>query len=60
MFEWWWILLVFGMNLGIVGFLMNEWCDSFKGFGWFDECIDGVKLFNVMFLKMEVIMIDGE
>jgi len=54
------ILPVFGMNLGTVGFLMNEWRDSPKGYGRLDERIDGAKLFNVTPLKMEATTIDGE
>jgi NAD+ kinase len=49
------ILPVFGMNLGTVGFLMNEWRDK-----RLDERIDGAKLFNVTPLKMEATTIDGE
>ena len=49
------ILPVFGMNLGTVGFLMNEWRDK-----RLDERIDGAKLFNVAPLKMEATTIDGE
>ncbi len=49
------ILPVFGMNLGTIGFLMNEWRDK-----RLDERIDGAKLFNVTPLKMEATTIDGE
>ena len=49
------ILPVFGMNLGTVGFLMNEWRDK-----RLDERIEGAKLFNVAPLKMEATTIDGE
>ena len=49
------ILPVFGMNLGTVGFLMNEWRDK-----RLDERIDGAKLFNVTPLKMEATTIAGE
>jgi NAD+ kinase len=49
------ILPVFGMNLGTVGFLMNEWRDK-----RLDERIEGAKLFNVTPLKMEATTIDGE
>jgi NAD+ kinase len=49
------ILPVFGMNLGTVGFLMNEWRDK-----RLDERIDSAKLFNVTPLKMEATTIDGE
>ena len=49
------ILPVFGMNLGTVGFLMNEWREK-----RLDERIEGAKLFNVAPLKMEATTIDGE
>jgi NAD+ kinase len=49
------ILPVFGMNLGTVGFLMNEWRDK-----RLDERIYSAKLFNVAPLKMEATTIDGE
>lgn len=49
------ILPVFGMNLGTVGFLMNEWRDKML-----DERIEGAKQFNVAPLKMEATTIDGE
>jgi len=49
------ILPVFGMNLGTVGFLMNEWRDK-----RLDERIDAARLFNVVPLKMEATTIDGE
>lgn len=49
------ILPVFGMNLGTVGFLMNEWRDK-----RLDERIEGAKLFSVTPLKMEALTIDGE
>ena len=49
------ILPVFGMNLGTVGFLMNEWRDK-----RLDERIEGAKLFNVAPLKMEATTIDGD
>ncbi len=49
------ILPVFGMNLGTVGFLMNEWREK-----RLDERIEGAKLFNVTPLKMEATTIDGE
>jgi NAD+ kinase len=49
------ILPVFGMNLGTVGFLMNEWREK-----RLDERIDLAKLFNVTPLKMEATTIEGE
>ncbi|CAN5282711.1 NAD kinase [soil metagenome] len=49
------ILPVFGMNLGTVGFLMNEWRDK-----RLDERIDQAKLFNVTPLRMDVETVDGE
>ncbi|MDB5702102.1 MAG: ppnK [Sphingomonadales bacterium] len=49
------ILPVFGMNLGTVGFLMNEWREKHL-----DERIDKAKLFNVTPLRMEAETIDGE
>jgi NAD+ kinase len=49
------ILPVFGMNLGTVGFLMNEW--RAKGL---DQRIETAKLFNVTPLRMEVETIEGE
>jgi NAD+ kinase len=49
------ILPVFGMNLGTVGFLMNEW--RAKGL---DQRIETAKLFNVSPLRMEAETIEGE
>ena len=49
------IVPVFGMNLGTVGFLMNEWRD-----GGLDARIAAAKVFNVAPLRMEVTRIDGE
>jgi NAD+ kinase len=49
------ILPVFGMNLGTVGFLMNEWREK-----RLDERIDNAKLFNVTPLRMEAETIDGQ
>ena len=49
------IVPVFGMNLGTVGFLMNEWRDR-----RLDERIDAAKLFSVAPLKMEAETIDGQ
>lgn len=49
------ILPVFGMNLGTVGFLMNEWREK-----RLDERIEGARLFNVTPLKMDATTIDGE
>ena len=48
------ILPVFGMNLGTVGFLMNEWRDKNL-----DARIEGAKTFAVAPLSMEVETIDG-
>ena len=49
------ILPVFGMNLGTVGFLMNEWREK-----RLDERIENAKLFNVTPLRMEAETIDGQ
>jgi NAD+ kinase len=49
------ILPVFGMNLGTVGFLMNEW--KAKGL---DQRIETAKLFTVSPLRMEAETIEGE
>jgi NAD+ kinase len=49
------IVPVFGMNLGTVGFLMNEWRD--KGL---DARIEGAKAFNVAPLLMEAVTVEGE
>jgi NAD+ kinase len=49
------ILPVFGMNLGTVGFLMNEW--KAKGL---DQRIENAKLFTVSPLRMEAETIEGE
>ena len=49
------IVPVFGMNLGTVGFLMNEWRE--KGL---DGRIEGAKAFAVAPLSMEVETIGGE
>jgi NAD+ kinase len=49
------ILPVFGMNLGTVGFLMNEW--KAKGL---DQRIETAKLFTVSPLRMEAVTIEGE
>jgi NAD+ kinase len=49
------ILPVFGMNLGTVGFLMNEW--KLKGL---DDRIARAKRFDVFPLRMEAETIDGE
>ena len=48
------ILPVFGMNLGTVGFMMNEW--RTKGL---DERINRARHFNVLPLKMEARTVDG-
>lgn len=49
------ILPVFGMNLGTVGFLMNEWRAKSL-----DQRIETAKLFTVSPLRMEAETIDGE
>jgi NAD+ kinase len=49
------ILPVFGMNLGTVGFLMNEWRAK-----RLDERIDAARRFDVAPLLMEAETIDGE
>ncbi len=49
------ILPVFGMNLGTIGFLMNEWRE--KGL---DQRIETAKLFNVTPLRMEAQTVEGE
>jgi len=49
------ILPVFGMNLGTVGFLMNEWRE--KGL---DQRIETARTFNVTPLRMEAETVDGE
>jgi NAD+ kinase len=49
------ILPVFGMNLGTVGFLMNEW-----RLERLDQRIDAAKAFKVNPLRMHVTTIDGE
>lgn len=49
------ILPVFGMNLGTVGFLMNEW--KVKGL---DDRIARAKRFDVFPLRMEAETVDGQ
>jgi NAD+ kinase len=49
------IVPVFGMNLGTVGFLMNEWRN-----GQLDERLANAKQFEVRPLKMTAETIDGE
>ena len=49
------ILPVFGMNLGTVGFLMNEWREK-----RLDARIEAAKVFNVNPLRMEAETIEGE
>ena len=49
------ILPVFGMNLGTVGFLMNEWRPE-----RLDQRIERAKRFDVNALRMEAETIDGE
>ena len=46
---------VFGMNLGTVGFLMNEW-----GLDGLDNRIAKAKKFSVVPLRMEVTTVDGD
>ena len=48
------ILPVFGMNLGTVGFLMNEWSDALL-----ENRIDRAKTFTVCPLRMEARTVDG-
>lgn len=49
------IVPVFGMNLGTVGFLMNEWRHN-----GLDERIERAKRFSVSPLRMEAETIDGQ
>lgn len=49
------ILPVFGMNLGTVGFLMNEW-----RLERLEQRLDAAKLFKVNPLRMTVETVDGE
>ena len=49
------ILPVFGMNLGTIGFLMNEWRPD-----RLDQRISRAKKFEVFALRMEAETIDGE
>lgn len=49
------ILPVFGMNLGTLGFLMNEWRE--RGL---DQRIEVAKMFNVTPLRMDAETISGE
>ena len=49
------IVPAFGMNLGTVGFLMNEWREK-----RLDERIDAARTFNVAPLLMEAETVDGE
>lgn len=49
------ILPAFGMNLGTVGFLMNEWRE-----GGLDARIAAARTFSVNPLTMEAVTIDGE
>jgi NAD+ kinase len=48
------ILPVFGMNLGTIGFLMNEWQPE-----GLKERIDGARAYQVAPLRMEAVMADG-
>jgi NAD+ kinase len=49
------ILPVFGMNLGTVGFLMNEWAaDGLRA------RIDGARRYKVVPLRMDAVKADGE
>ncbi len=49
------ILPVFGMNLGTVGFLMNEWSPDLL-----ENRIGRAKVFTVTPLRMEAVTVDGE
>ena len=49
------IMPVFGMNLGTVGFLMNEWRTE-----GLDRRIEMAKLFNVAALRMDAVTVDGQ
>jgi NAD+ kinase len=49
------ILPIFGMNLGTVGFLMNEWKPK-----RLDERIDLARRFDVAPLRMEAVTVDGD
>jgi NAD+ kinase len=49
------ILPVFGMNLGTVGFLMNEWSADLL-----ENRIARAKIFTVTPLRMDAITVDGE
>ncbi len=49
------ILPVFGMNLGTVGFLMNEWSADLL-----ENRIARAKIFTVTPLRMEAVTVDGE
>ncbi|TFI60246.1 NAD kinase [Sphingomonas parva] len=49
------ILPIFGMNLGTVGFLMNEW--QVEGLR---ERVDAARAFKVAPLRMEAVTVDGE
>ena len=49
------ILPVFGMNLGTVGFLMNEWSADLL-----ENRIGRAKVFTVTPLRMEAVTVDGE
>ena len=48
------IVPVFGMNLGTVGFLMNEWRDR-----RLDERIEAARVFKVAPLRMDATTLDG-
>jgi NAD+ kinase len=49
------IVPVFGMNLGTVGFLMNEWRPDDL-----DQRVNKAKTFSVAPLRMEAVTVDGE
>ncbi|QLC21565.1 NAD kinase [Parasphingopyxis sp. CP4] len=49
------ILPVFGMNLGTVGFLMNEWRPD-----GLEERLSKAKSFTVMPLRMDAVTVEGE
>ncbi|PTQ10182.1 NAD kinase [Sphingomonas oleivorans] len=48
-------LPVFGMNLGTVGFLMNDWRPDFL-----ENRLERAKTFSVAPLRMEAVTVDGE
>jgi len=54
------ILPVFGMNLGTVGFLMNEWRPSYSNDYTLEARIQRARTFHVAPLKMEAETINGD